>query len=329
MPMSDTRYQAPCGRQGATGALWLLTLGIVAWSFVVSLMGYREAWPAAGSFTPISQLHHIHGLAVDPQAPSILYAATHAGLVRFTEGKRWEQVGEERSDFMGFTLHGSQPGVMYASGHPAGSSPRPNPVGVIASRDGGQSWQPLALAGVVDLHAMTFSPPEEALYGWNVAGAPGLYRVSTKDGSWTKIDATGLQDVFSLAAHPSQRQTLLAGTRAGLRLSRDGGTSWAAFHPTLAGFPVTLAVYHSGDPQILYAYAARPDLGFLRSADSGQTWSPTGLFLGARDAAAVLAVAPGEGEVLYLSSFSSDLYRSGDAGKSWQLLVQQGKPVNP
>ena len=97
----------------------------------------------------------------------------------------------------------------------------------------------------------------------------------------------------------------------------------------LAGFPVTVAVYHPRDPQILYAYAARPDLRFLRSADGGKTWTPTGLFLGARDAAAVLAVAPGEGEVLYLSSFASDLYRSVDGGKSWQLLARQGKPVNP
>ncbi len=249
-----------------TTGLRLLALGITVLSLgMVFLFGAREARPAAASFTPISQLHHIHGLAVDPRHPGILYIATHGGLVRFVEGKRWELVGEERSDFMGFTLHPARQGIMYASGHPADSARRPNPMGVIVSRDGGQSWQPLALAGIVDFHAMTLSPMEEALYGWNVAGTPGLYRVSTKDGTWTRIEARGLRDVFSLATHPAQRETLLAGTRSGLLLSQDGGQSWAPLHPTLAGVPVTVAVYHPRDPQILYAYAAGEGLGVLRS----------------------------------------------------------------
>jgi photosystem II stability/assembly factor-like uncharacterized protein len=294
---------------------------------MVSLFGEREAGPAAATFTPTSQLHHIHGLAVDPRTPGILYIATHGGLVRFVEGKRWEMVGEERSDFMGFTLHPAQQGIMYASGHPAHSAHRPNPMGVIVSRDGGQSWQPLALAGLVDFHAMTLSPMQEVLYGWNVTGTPGLYRVSTSDGTWTRIEARGLRDIFSVAAHPAQRETLLAGTKSGLVLSQDGGQSWTPLHPTLAGVPVTVAVYHPRDPQILYAYAVGEGLGVLRSDDSGKTWTPMGLFLGAKDAAAVLAVSPGPSEELYLSSFSSDLYRSTDGGKSWTLLAKQGKPV--
>jgi photosystem II stability/assembly factor-like uncharacterized protein len=266
---------------------------------------------------------------VDPRDPGILYVATHAGLVRLGVGKPWELVGEERSDFMGFTLDLSQPGVMYASGHPAAASHRPNPVGVIVSRDGGQSWQSLALAGQVDFHAMAFSAAEGALYGWNVTGTPGLYRVSLKDGTWTRLEASGLQNVFSLAAHPSQRETLLAGTRGGLLLSRDGGKSWAAPHPTLAGMPVTVAVYHPSDPQRWYAYALRQDLGFMRSTDDGKTWTTTGFFLGNREAAGVLAVAPGPSEVIYLSSFASDLYHSADGGKSWKQIARQGKPAKP
>ncbi|MBI3327595.1 MAG: hypothetical protein HYZ81_12955 [Nitrospinae bacterium] len=205
----------------------------------VSLTGNRQAWGASPSFTPLSELHHIHALAVDPRDASTLYAATHAGLVRLMPGKPWELVGQDHSDFMGFTLDLSQPGAMYASGHPAASSHRPNPVGVIVSRDGGQSWQPLELVGMVDFHAMAFSSPEAVLYGWNVMGTPGLYRVSANDGTWTRIEATGLQGVFSLASHPSERETLMAGTRAGLLLSWDGGKAWASLHSMFAGIPVT------------------------------------------------------------------------------------------
>jgi hypothetical protein len=308
----------------------LLTLVAAVWLMgLASLMGGFEAWPASPRFTPISQLHHIHGLAVDPRDPHILYIATHAGLIRLVEGKRWELVGEDRSDFMGFTLDATTSGLLYASGHPASASHRPNPVGVIVSRDGGQSWQPLWLEGRADMHAMTLSADGKTLYGWNVMGAPGLYRISTTDGTWTRLTAAQLQDIFSLATHPQERETLLAGTRGGLLLSRDGGNSWASMSPTLAGVPVTVAAYHPREPQRLYAYAPRQDLGFVQSMDGGRTWTSTGFFLEGRDAAAVMAVSPQPGEVLYLSTFSSDLYRSADGGKSWQLLARRGKPVEP
>lgn len=305
-----------------------LQLTVVVWFVGLTwLMGGREAWPAAPRFTPISELHHIHGLAVHPGDPRILYIATHEGLIRLVEGKHWELVGEDRSDFMGFTLDPTKSAVTYASGHPSPFSARPNPVGVIVSRDGGQSWQPLALEGAADLHAMTVSADGMTLHGWNVMGSPGLYRISTKDGTWTRIEGTQLQEVFSLASHPQQRETLLAGTRSGLLQSRDGGRSWAPLSQALAGVPVTVATYHPHDPQILYAYAARKDLGFVRSIDGGRTWTPMGFFLEGRDAVAVVAVSPQEGEVLYLSTFSSDLYQSVDGGKQWKLLARRGKPV--
>ena len=312
---------------------WGLTVMLFLWAAMAwivglaSLPGSREAWSAAPRVTPISQLHHIHGLAVSPRDPRILYIATHEGLIRLTEGKQWELVGEDHSDFMGFTLAPTTAEAMYASGHPSGTSHRKNPVGVIVSRDGGQSWQPLALEGMVDLHAMTMSADGMTLYGWNVMPPPGLYRISTKDGTWTKLEAPQLQDVFSLAAHPQQRETLLAGTRSGLLVSRDEGRSWTPLSPSLTGVPVTVTVYHPRDPKLLYAYAARQDLGFLKSTDGGQTWTPLGFFLGERDAVAVVAVSPQDGEVLYLSTFSSDLHQSGDGGKSLKLLAKQGKPA--
>jgi len=305
-------------------------LAAVVWIVgLAALTRGHEAWPAAPRLTPIDRLHHIHGLAVDPRTPHILYIATHEGLVRRVEGTRWELVGEDRSDFMGFTLDPTNSAVMYASGHPSGSAHRPNPMGVIVSRDGGQSWQPLALEGAADMHAMALSADGMTLYGWNVMDAFGLYRISTQDGAWTRLDTPQLQEVFSLVAHPQQRETLSASSRSGLLQSQDGGRSWAPLSQALAGVPVTVAVYHPRDPQLLYAYAVRPNLGFVKSTDGGRTWTSMGFFLGERDAVAAVAVSPQEGEVLYLSTFSSNLYQSVDGGKSWKLLAKRGKPVSP
>jgi photosystem II stability/assembly factor-like uncharacterized protein len=230
---------------------------------------------------------------------------------------------------MGFTLDPTNSAVMYASGHPSRSSGRANPMGVIVSRDGGQSWQPLALEGAADMHAMALSADGMTLYGWNVMASSGLYRISTADGAWTRNNAPPLQDVFGLATHPHERETLLASSRSGLLRSQDGGRSWASLSQALAGVPVTVAVYHPRAPQRLYAYAVRPNLGFVKSLDGGRTWTSMGFFLGERDAVAAVAVSPQEGEVLYLSTYSSNLYRSVDGGQSWQLLAARGKPVSP
>ncbi len=281
-------------------------------------------------FTPVDQLHHIHGLAVDAHDPAILYIATHGGLVRLVGGQRWEYVGEGRSDLMGFTVHPSDRGVMYVSGHPDLSSRHlPNPIGVMVSRDGGQSWQPLALAGKVDLHAMTISADGKTLYGWNVTGSPGLYRILVQDGTWARVDAEGLQDVFGLAAHPQQSDTLLAGTRAGLVVSQDGGRTWSAMGRTLSGVAVTAVAYHPKDPRTLYAYAARPDLGLVRSEDEGQQWKALGLFLGEKDAVAVFAISPHRPETIYLATFGLDLYQSKNGGRRLEPLAKQGRPLKP
>ena len=300
----------------------VLTVGFLVLSSGASLS-------APPRFAPVDQLHHIHGLAVDPHDPAILYIATHGGLVRLVGGQRWEYVGEGRSDLMGFTVHPSDRGVMYVSGHPDLSSRHlPNPIGVMVSRDGGQSWQPLALAGKVDLHAMTIGADGKTLYGWNVTGSPGLYRISVRDGTWARVDAKGLQDVFGLAAHPQQSDMLLAGTRAGLVVSRDGGRTWSAMGRALSGVAVTAVAYHPKNPGILHAYAARPDLGLIRSDDGGQQWKSLGFFLGEKDAVNIFTISPHQSETLYISTFGSDLYLSRDGGKKWEPLAKDGRPVS-
>lgn len=273
------------------------------------------------------QLHHIHGLAVDPGNPAVVYIATHAGLVKGIDDKDWQFVGGDRSDFMGFTVHPTVTGLMIASGHPAEGSHAPNPRGAIVSRDGGRTWRALTLEGVADFHALTLSPADgDTLYGWNVGRNPGLYRVSLLDGTWRRMEARGLEEVFTLSTHPRERETLAAGTRSGLLVSRDGGQSWDRLGNALGGVPVTAVAFHPENPQILLAYAVRPELGLVQSVDGGLSWTSIGLFLGREDAVSHIAFhrAPGS---IYLATFGSDIYRTADGGRRWLRLIQRGRPV--
>ena len=81
---------------------------------------------------------------------------------------------------------------MYASGHPDMATYREQGVGnlgLLVSRDGGRTWRSVALKGAVDLHALAYSPRNGGqLFGWNVTGQPGLYRISIR-GTWRAIRA--------------------------------------------------------------------------------------------------------------------------------------------
>ncbi len=49
------------------------------------------------------------------------------------------------------------PDHFYASGHPGPGVELPAPVGLIESRDGGATWDPLSRQGESDFHALTAS----------------------------------------------------------------------------------------------------------------------------------------------------------------------------
>ncbi len=297
---------------------------------LVNIAVAGAASPAApeGEAEPVLHLHHIHGMAVDPRDPNVLYLATHGGLVRVTGGKRWAYVGDDRSDLMGFTMPADDRGVIFVSGHPDLRSNRPNPMGVLVSRDGGRTWKSVALEGVADMHAMTFSKPENALYGWNVMGRdPGLYRLSVKSGKSTRPEGRGLQQVHALAAHPKETGRLLAGTNQGLLSSADGGAMWHRVPGALFGPPVLAIASHPTDGSRVYAYGFKESLGFMRSADGGKTWKATGLLLSDRDGVVVIAPSPHAAETVFAATAGGDVLRSDDGGATWSPLARGGRPL--
>ncbi len=314
------------GRPAARGGRGPLAAALAAAAVV--LLGAAPPQPKEGDGEPVMRLHHVHGMAVDPRDPRVLYVATHGGLVRVTDGKRWVYVGDDRSDLMGFTMPADGSGAIFVSGHPDLQSGRRNPMGVLVSRDGGRTWKPVALEGAADMHAMTFSRPENVLYGWNVMGRdPGLSRVPVGGGEPERMEAQGLDQVYALAAHPQEKGRLLAGTHRGLMASTDGGSTWRGVGGALAGVPVSALAYHPRDGARVYAYAVRESLGFVRSTDGGKTWRATGLFLPGRDAVVAIAPSPHAAETLFVATAGGDIFRSDDDGATWSALAKAGRPL--
>lgn len=293
----------------------------------LGLLGIAPGFVEAQGNVP-AEIHHIHGLATDRRDPDAVVIATHTGLVRLRSGDA-EWLGEHRFDLMGFTAHPRDPNVAYASGHPD----RPTyaregigNLGLLVTRDGGRTWQSVALRGHADFHALTYSPRDGGqLYGWNVAGEqPGLYRISTKDWNAERLPASGLANVLALSAGPGEDGPLLAGTMKGLFVSHDQGRTWQPV-TKLTNAPVAAVSHHSSRPQLAYAYVHQGGQGLARTQDGGATWGAPLLFTGLQTPIIALAVGPADQVVVATSG--ADVMRSRDGGRTWETLVQRGRPV--
>lgn len=121
------------------------------------------------------EISHVHGLVVD--ADGFVRAGTHDGVRVISSEGGVTAVGPQ-DDLMGMT---GLPGTMrlFSSGHPGPSSPLPNPVGLIRSDDGGETWESVSLAGEVDFHALAAT--EELIVGFD--GITGI--VTSVDGGTT------------------------------------------------------------------------------------------------------------------------------------------------
>jgi len=273
------------------------------------------------------EVHHIHGLSFDRHEPEALLVATHTGLVRIRPGRNPEWVGAGRFDLMGFTASSADPGTLYASGHPdlvAYRREGHGNVGLLLSRDGGRTWEGVALKGQADFHALTYSPGAGGeLFGWSVAGQTGLYRISTRTWAAERLSAQGLKDVLSLAASHELPSRVLAGTQAGILLSEDRGVTWRPVAGIPRDAPVTAVAYSPAEKRRVYAYVARAGHGLMRSDDAGATWRPTGL--AAKPNEPVIVIALGSGSKVAVATTAASVSVSDDGGRSWRAVLDRGR----
>lgn len=308
---------------------WLPAFGAVALLAALLYVVLQRSTTTAPVEGAISDFPHIHGMAVDPRDPEVLWLGTHGRLIKVVNRTRWYRVGNADYDLMGFNIHPTLAGVLLTSGHPGPGDRRPNPLGLEISRDAGLSWTAVSMEGLGDFHAMSVSPADpQVIYAWNVSGRAGFYRSRDGGRTWTFIP-TSLRGVFALAASPRRPDVVVAASDAGLLRSTDGGTTWSPVHRDLGGIAVTTVAIHPARPEVWYAYAADPRFGLIRSNDAGDTWSAVGFFLGERDAVGYLALNPIEPNVLYLATFNTDLFWSSDGGKTRQQLARAGRVVRP
>jgi hypothetical protein len=253
----------------------------------------RELDPNTPSFV------HVHGLGLNP-GDGLVYVATHNGLYRL-EGGALELVGGRRWDVMGFTVRG--PDHFIGGGHPSFSEIRdgsyPPNLGFVESRDGGETWEILAMRGETDLHALVVH--EGDVYA--VDAHEGQLLASPDGSNWERLAAL---PALSLAADGADG--LLATTELGLVHSSDGGRTWAG----VAGAPPLVLVTSHADGGVWGVDAA----GTVYRRQSGGGWEQLGGLDGQSHAL-------GSSADRVFAATDRGIYESVD-GRTWTPLYRFG-----
>lgn len=278
-----------------------------------------------------------NSIAVDPAAPDSLATAMYiGGLFRSANGgARFARTDVGFPTAPGFAVLigevlASGPGTFYAVEF---IQPR-----LWKSTDSGLTWRSFPGPGgqqVILLRADPLDP--DTLYALTTAGpALRLHRSTDGGESWTPLALPpancGLPDlaVARPSASPGSSPAVLylaatlpsgscSATRSGLFRSSDGGASWTDVSAGLPGELVLAVTVDPQDPRVVYAGIGPGALqggarGVWKSTDSGATWRLSGL---RRFPILALAASPVPG-VLWASTPEGFLYRSDDAGATWQ-----------
>lgn len=220
-----------------------------------------------GSYFPATTNNCVMALAVDPTAPSNVYAGTNTGVYKSSDrGATWNPFNTGLSNsavqqgVIGLTFDG---GMLYAGA----------PDGLYKLSPGASSWSSTTLC--VDVLNITIDPSSAPHKIYTSSDVSGLYMSADGGSTWT---ALGSGSVFSSIAVDTGTSppTLYAygGNGFYFEKSTDGGMTWTTLpDPGLSqNAPViTFAIDTSQIPSTLYVLDSQA--GIFKSLDSGASWT--------------------------------------------------------
>jgi len=267
--------------------------------------GLYQSFDGGQSWTVSLPGTTVQAVAVDPNEPTVVLAATTSGLFKSeTTGASWLLLS---GSFFGRSLAFDpvSPGVVFLSTLDSRS--------VFRSGDRGDHWEEfnngLQSKPITSLH--WDSKTGNTLYATSTdAAAFKLTRGSTV---WTDI-SNGLPQapIGQILAHPFFDSLLYAATDEGVFASLDGGSSWFASFRSKEIRPRSLLANPSGS----LIYAGTLGNGVMITSDFGESWSTANqgmqnLFVGT-----LTSVPTTGGSVLYSGS-NRGIHFSDDPAGSW------------
>lgn len=263
----------------------------------------------------------IHDVDIDPMNPSIVYAASVAGLYRSDDaGLNFKPVSDESMVINAIALHPDRPDriILGTEGD-----------GVYVSEDRGTTFA-RSNSGLYNVRvASVVSDPDirQKLYAVVLFGgaASGIYESVDGGEDWSRLSRTKLPEILSLVVQKDSEPRFVAGTEKGFFWSSDG-VEWTQSEPST--FPIRVERVVQFTSSRLFAATAE---GVFTSKDAGKSWYSLAAF---RERTIDIALGHlGKKRALYAMTANSGLVVfdgeqwvriSGAPDKGKQLAVRDG-----
>jgi photosystem II stability/assembly factor-like uncharacterized protein len=246
-------------------------------------------------------------VASDASNPSLIYAATPAGVFKSANGGgTWISSDTQLRYAMTLAIDPVTPSTVYAANDGVAKK----------TTDSGETWTRIQLSGAKKLAIDPSNP--STVY----AALAGISKSINGGESWTSIN-NGLTLGYygglyaeSVAIDPITTSTLYAGSNGAVK-SIDSGATWKSvnegFVPSDGNFfnPQALAIDPSR-PSIVYAATC---CGLFRTVDGAQHWSKMEGF--PSETVHDVAIDPSDPSTVYAAASQSGILRSTDRGLSW------------
>jgi photosystem II stability/assembly factor-like uncharacterized protein len=273
----------------------------------------------------------VRALALHPHEPRTLYLGNELGLFRSTDGAgNWTRVESPLNgrQIWSLLLLPDSPDTILAGTCPSR---------LFRSEDGGRTWTEPAVQMAQEcpriLHTRVTTLTADPETVWAGVEIDGLFRSRDRGISWQPV-GRGLssRDIHALAVLPpsgGRPKRLLAATNNDLNASTDDGETW---QPLQVGTMLPWSYCRA-----LARPVRRPDVVLLGngdgppgtvgvvglSTDAGSTWRPARMAGRANSTVWNFAVHPADADLVYAASVSGEVYRSADAGESWEKLARE------
>jgi photosystem II stability/assembly factor-like uncharacterized protein len=263
-------------------------------------------------------------MAIDPVYPATAYAGTKGDAVYKSHdgGQRWISM---RTGLDDATITSVVNQFLF---DPADSQHMfvATTIGVFETKNGGENWAKKmeGMREVLMVVTLGMDPTRPSTLYAGTSG--GVYKSIDQAGHWEQVNnglvppgmvkTSRALNVTAVLVDPFGPDTVYAATLSGIYKTTDAAKSWTRIGESLPDQMIVAMVVDRARKGVLYL-AGRD--GVHRSEDGGMTWKTANNGFTTTNIRS-LAQSETDGNLLYAGTNGSGLYRSRDAGETWEAM---------